>query len=344
MKQLVNQLWQLLNLHSPSGKEQKVAAYLFAHLRSLLDRIWFDDYGNILGERRYGDSGYTVLLSAHMDTVAREQPIPYWKNKQRTVIATRSNSALGGDDKCGLAAHLAIIREMNKQTNFKGTIKVCFSRQEEIGCVGAEKAVAYSPGFFADIDACIVIDRRGGNDVVDGGSWMPFCSDEYTQFWLDMAEKVGFKAQRADGTISDTMIFAELGINGVNLSAGYYHAHTKDEYIKVNELKRTVRWVLTALDNIEQHKFPEFEDKYNVSWTRYYSSKDTVGYCDSCGEIYDLSEMIEDDGYYYCERCLFDDIVVCDNCLRDVYLSNIVEKGESKVCSRCALELAQILS
>lgn len=344
MKKLADQLFQLLQLHSPSGWEGKIMSYLLQYLREVMPHVYVDSYGNILAEKRYGDSGYTVLLSAHMDTVATEPPIPYWR-KKRTEIATRSNSALGGDDKCGLAAILAILREMNRKTNFNGTIKVCFSREEEWGCVGASKAVELNPKFFKDVDAAIVIDRRGGNDVVDGGSWYPFCSDAYADFWVQMADLTGFKAKREDGSISDTMIFAELGINGVNLSAGYYNAHTKDEYIKINELKRTVRWVLTALDNIESYgKFPAFESKYNVSWTRYYSSKGTVGYCDNCGELYDLSEMIEDDGYYYCEGCLFDDIVVCDNCLRDVYLSNIVEKGESKVCSRCALELAQVLS
>jgi hypothetical protein len=67
------------------------------------------------------------------------------------------------------------------------------------------------------------------------------------------------------------MIFSELGINGVNLSAGYYDAHCPTEYIKIHELERTIHWVYNAMNCIERYgKFPTFdyilEPKYKSSW------------------------------------------------------------------------------
>lgn len=161
MRKLTKQLFKLLKLHSPSGSEWGVIQYLIPVLRDTMDSFHVDSYGNLYAEKKYGDSGYTVLLSSHMDTVANHQPDPRWRKHKTEIYNANGNSALGGDDKCGIAAHLAVIRLMNRQTDFKGTLKVCFSREEEYGCVGAGKAVTLRPEWFADIDAAIVIDRRG---------------------------------------------------------------------------------------------------------------------------------------------------------------------------------------
>lgn len=355
MRKLNKQLFKLLKLHSPSGKEWDVITYVLPILRDTMDHVELDAYGNILAEKRYGDSGYTVLLSSHMDTVAHHQPEPKWrKHKSEIFNASPNKSALGGDDKCGIAAHLAIIREMNRQTDFKGTLKLCFSREEECGCVGAAKAVKLSPSFFKDVNAAIVIDRRGADHVIDGSYSERFCSLEYSDFWVAMAAKVGFVAKPQDGTISDTMIFSELGINGVNLSAGYYDAHCPTEYIRVDELKRTVRWVLEAMDNIESKgAFPSFHyyEEKETKWFPKYQNRlydfdfddkyEGLYECSECCDLYPAHDIIVyDDGSYVCDKCdNFDRIEECNYCLGEHDAHEMFDYKGFRLCADCVLDL-----
>lgn len=314
MRKLNKQLFKLLRLHSPSGNERSVIRYVFPILKVTLDKVWIDSYGNVLGEKKYGDSPTEVLLSAHMDTVAGVQPHPKYRKNKTEIYNEHQLSALGGDDKCGIAAILAIIREMNRHTRFTGTLKVCLSREEEVGCVGAEEAVRINPEFFKTIDAAIVLDRRGNKDIVTGMGYAKFCSEEYGEFWEDMAQKVGFTALTTKGSISDTMVFSELGINGVNLSVGYYNAHMPTEYIRLQDLQRTICWVLKAFDHIEKYiPFPSFEyEKYSGDDSWFYNSDVQLVTCENCLLDVDVTET-----YMYREYTL------CLNCM-----DSLLEEGE----------------
>ena len=56
----------------------------------------------------------------------------------------------------------------------------------------------------------------------------------------------GFKF--AQGSFSDISLIApELGIAAVNLSSGYYHAHTLHEYINRKELDETIGRVIEKM-------------------------------------------------------------------------------------------------
>lgn len=361
MKKLQRQLFKLLRLHSPSGQEAGVRKYLLPILGATMDNVFMDSYGNLYAKKKYGPSNYQVLFSAHMDTVATNPPVPQWR-KNKTEIFTTSGSALGGDDKCGIAAFLAIIREMNRETKFNGTLKVIFSRQEEQGCVGASQAVDLNPKWFEDIDTCIVIDRRGGDDIVTGCWSEKFCSQEYGEFWEQMGKKLDptFKPWAVEGSISDTMIFSEKGINGVNLSAGYYSPHTKDEYIKIDELKRTIRWVLVAMDEIHNHKFPSFkyysDDVSHWSSNKYYTSKSTTScgtyftkkwvVCDWCRMEWEDDEMVvTSQGEHVCPDCqdyfhmVDDDTFECQMCGQDKPEHEHIDYRGFDLCAGCALAM-----
>lgn len=360
MKKLNKQLFKLLRLHSPSGSEANVRRYLLPILQSTMDNVFIDSYGNLYAEKKYGNSDYTVLFSSHMDTVAHIQPIPQWR-KNKTEIFTSSGSALGGDDKCGIASFLAVIREMNRTTQFTGTLKVIFSRQEEIGCVGASQAVSLTPEWFKDVKACVVVDRRDDDNIVTGTCGENFCSDEYANFWVAMAKKAGFKAVPQEGSISDTMIFSEIGINGVNLSAGYYNAHTKDEYIKIAELKRTTQWVYTAMNHIQEQTFPSFtyfDESYKTTsyWkggNKYYTSSyspkvwDRWVVCDVCRFEWEKDEMLIDkDGLHICPDCadhLYpsqqEDTFECEMCMQEFDCGLHIDYRGHSLCPGCCLAL-----
>ena len=73
----------------------------------------------------------------------------------------------------------------------------------------------------------VEIDRKGANDAVYYDCDNP-----------DFEEYITGKGfQTAIGSFSDISLLApELGVAAVNLSSGYYNAHTLHEFINVNEL------------------------------------------------------------------------------------------------------------
>lgn len=67
------------------------------------------------------------------------------------------------------------------------------------------------------------------------------------------------------GSFSDISVVApELGVAAVNLSSGYYNAHTLHEYINRNHLNATIERVLEIVADAAAEDFPKYE--YVDSW------------------------------------------------------------------------------
>lgn len=70
----INLLIRMLEIYSPSGKEDEISSFLADELkRAGFDRVWADRVGNVYGQ--IGSSGPTVLLCGHMDTVPGWIPV-----------------------------------------------------------------------------------------------------------------------------------------------------------------------------------------------------------------------------------------------------------------------------
>lgn len=254
MKKMKKQLVQLLNIQAPSGQEHKVVRYVKPVLKRLCEKVWLDNYGNLLAEKTVGDGkGATIILSAHMDSVNR-------LDKDRKVIEENgtfysTKGVLGADDRAGIAIILAVLRNIDK-TGFEGKIKVAFSREEEIGCIGSGKI---DEEWIKGSDLAIVVDRRGNKDIVVGNFAGAFCSTEVGKFFEDCSALQDMDWEACEGGISDACTFSELGVHSVNLSAGYMNEHTAEEYVVFNDMKKTVNLILQvlALVNDFAHTFGE---------------------------------------------------------------------------------------
>lgn len=67
-------LKKMLEIYSPSGKEDKMASFLADELKRVgFSRVWVDSANNIYGE--IGSDGPTILLCGHMDTVPGWIPV-----------------------------------------------------------------------------------------------------------------------------------------------------------------------------------------------------------------------------------------------------------------------------
>lgn len=295
MEKMRKQLIELLNIHGVSGEEESVRNYLIEVLPNLVDNMEIDLHGNLLASKQVGNgTGATILLSAHMDTV---------KNVliDRNVIETNGifksdKGALGADDRAGIAIILEVLRNVDK-ISFDGNIKIAFSVEEEIGCVGSNKI---NPDWYSDVDLAIVVDRRGNRDIVVG-CYDAFCSNQVGEFFEEVSKMQGMNWKATEGGISDALIFSRNGINSVNLSVGYYNEHTDKEFLVFNEMKDTVKLIVQALAIVNTFYLTFDEVPYENKWVNSLPIKRNYNYYDEIFEsdLYAEAEDINGDVFIY---------------------------------------------
>lgn len=232
-----HRLEQLLSIPGESGNEENVRKFVLGQLRPYVDHLTVDCAGNILGQKTYGNGrGPTLILNAHMDTVERiESGRIIVKNG---TIWSSDKGILGADDRAGLAVILELAKRL-QSSEFNGKVKFIFTVEEEIGLIGVSSVVET---FLWEVDAAIVVDRRGTGDIVTScGSYYPFCDEMVGRFFEDTAKRIGFAGWKTtSGGSSDTRIWAEHGIQSVNLSAGYQNEHTSAETLNVEASYNTL--------------------------------------------------------------------------------------------------------
>ena len=188
-----------------------------------------------------------ILLVAHLDTVHKEPVKDICKSKGGNILM--SPQGIGGDDRCGVYALNAIYE--------RASVKpwLLFTCDEETGGIGArEFCRSYNahalPEALDNIKAIVEIDRRGKNDAVYYD-----CDNEEFE---DYITSKGFSTEW--GSFSDISVIAPaMGVAAVNLSSGYYNAHTLYEYIDRKELNNTVKRALSIVEDAALPNFPYYE-------------------------------------------------------------------------------------
>ncbi|WP_300803345.1 hypothetical protein [uncultured Acetatifactor sp.] len=231
---------------------------LFAKLRSIYKGradVCRDSYILVKGEA-------PVLLVAHLDTV---HPKPV---KQICMTGDggmlMSPQGIGGDDRCGVYALNAVYEQSEAKP------WLLFTCDEEVGGIGAsvfcvKQRKGVLPKELKRLKLIIEIDRKGKDDAVYYG-----CGNKAFE---DYITGKGFRTSY--GSFSDISYIApELGIAAVNLSAGYYNAHTLHEYINRKHLEDTVRKVIGIVAESIAPDFPRYEYAearcyYRRGWDRY---------------------------------------------------------------------------
>ena len=193
----------------------------------------------------YAKGDFPVLLVAHLDTVHKKLPgkIKYNKGK------LSSPNGIGGDDRCGVYMIFDIIKEYN--------CSVLFCEDEEIGGVGSDKFIKtkLAGELVGTFNYLIEFDRKGSNDAV-------FYDCANTEF-EDFITKEFYKTQY--GSFSDISTLAPfLKAAAVNLSCGYYNAHTKTEYLVWKEMLNSISEAKKILARTtENDKFEYIESPYS---------------------------------------------------------------------------------
>lgn len=188
-----------------------------------------------------------ILLISHLDTVHQEPVKTICRSDDGNILM--SPEGIGGDDRCGVYALTTIYK------NAKVKPWLLFTCGEEIGGIGAASFTDYYndnilPEEMKQIKLIVEIDRKGKNDAV-------YYDCDNPEFEKYITSK-GFETQF--GSFSDISIIAPtMKVAAVNLSSGYYNAHTQHEYIKIDEIHETISKVMEMVEDSLKEDFPVYE-------------------------------------------------------------------------------------
>ena len=203
-----------------------------------------------------------VLLTAHMDTVHKELVKDFYEDVQtdvngNTTHTISSPQGIGGDDRCGIYEILQIL-----EAGYRPHILFC--EEEEIGGIGSEKfcGTKYIEE-LSKLKFLIELDRANANDLV--------FYENANQDWINWIEdETNWKTTW--GSFSDICnLSPACGIASVNLSCGYYKAHTIYEYVIVEEMFEAIeiiKHLLNASEKVEAFEY--IEETYSWNRNKYY--------------------------------------------------------------------------
>ena len=203
----------------------------------------------------YAKGTVPVLLTAHMDTVHRELIKDFYEyfdeEKKQHIIS--SPQGIGGDDRCGIYMILELIKTHK--------CSVLFCEDEESGGQGSSKFCKTELiEELSGLNYLIELDRKGDNDAV-------FYDCDNADFTKFIEDNTGYKENY--GSFSDiSTLSPACKVASVNLSCGYYNAHTTSEYVIMEEMFNTIEVVKKLLD-VECEQFEYIENKY---YGGYYSN------------------------------------------------------------------------
>lgn len=228
-------LFQLYAIHSPSGNEKKMRKFLRkqAYARGAASVVT-DAFGNLLIVK--GESDTYPCLAAHMDQVQREHSKDFKVFEHNDVAFAFSANAieqqgLGADDKNGIFICLECLEAFD-------AIKIAFFVGEEIGCVGSKQVDLQ---FFKDCRFIIEPDRMHGYDLITSMFCGEVCSEDFIKA-IDY-KRYGYKPEHGSITDVGTLVERGVGISCLNLSCGYYNAHTSEEITILSELENCLDFV-----------------------------------------------------------------------------------------------------
>ena len=217
------------------------------------------------------------LIVAHLDTVC-DAGFKHIVTDIEKQCISNVNGILGADDRAGCF----MVYQLLKNTKLPD-FDVLITNYEECGGLGVGRFIKDKVINLENIRLFIELDRMGANEYV---SYTPLPDQVKTYI-----EKFGFKENR--GSYSDIAdLSEEYLVPSLNLSVGYYHQHTKKEYLNLKEMKEISRKMNFIISNPIDQLYPiEIDDFYNTNV--FYESEEPI-VCPTCG-----ADAYELDGYCY---------------------------------------------
>lgn len=276
-----------------------------------------DSYGNIWSIR-FQDK---PIFVAHMDTVIGDNSRYGAPLLEKDGKLSRPGFVLGADDRAGV----------NLILNHKHKINFILTKDEEIGCLGA-KALAKVPEFITDLEIgtfFIELDRKGNDNII--GHIHGYCEEAV----VNAIKTVLPHYRDVWGVLTDIDAWDHLR-QGVNLSVGYYNAHSSNEYLNIAEFD-ALDAKIEELGQIESAELRKTYEKPKRSYGGYGYGYNYSYYDRAYG--YAQYDYMDYDSYPKRFENASTNVVKCDFCHSDE--GTMYEYAGCIVCDACAVGIPE---
>ena len=215
-----------------------------------------DVFGNVyLTKGELSDGEYYPCLSAHMDTVHYDQENKIRNGEKLSIktierdgkhIVYAENTGIGGDDKAGVVLALSVLGNLDKG-------KASFFVSEENGCNGSKNL---DKEWFGNVGYVISYDSPGFNRTAYACSGVNlFDKSFFLDHLKDVFDKYEINNYRSEPYTDIEKIRVIVGIACINLGAGYYLYHTRDEYCVLEDMDKSLNLGLDFVDELGTNKY-----------------------------------------------------------------------------------------
>lgn len=240
--------------NSEKAKDKEMRDYIKSVLLSQKLPVKEDNYGNIFVTK--GNAKLYDCVVAHVDTVHAIETDYVIRTQDDFLYAFNRYNVeqvgIGGDDKVGVYIALQLLKDRNN-------IKAAFFRNEEVGKEGSEKFAKNHKSFFDDCKFVVQPDRKGNEDFITKSGGIEMCSSKFKKHAKKIYKNYGYKNVVGLTTDVDRLVKEGIGISCINLSCGYFRAHTDSEVVSMIDVERAY--------NLINELFNELKERYEYTYT-----------------------------------------------------------------------------
>ena len=214
-----------------------------------------DDKGNVYFTKgMVADGEFFPCVCAHMDTVQDEQLKWINENKRLEIkieeylgrhYLSCEGFGLGGDDKAGVLICLTLLKRLP-------VLKAVFFVEEEMGCLGSEKAEL---GWFKDVGYVLAFDSPGQDCSWACGGARLFDRQFYENYLVELEQKFTIE-KWCNHPFTDIMFLRQdTSLACMNIGAGYYKYHTNLEYCVAEHMDEAAQMGLYLIDKLGNNEY-----------------------------------------------------------------------------------------
>lgn len=308
-------LEKLYLTHSPSHKETPMANLV----KQQLDDLCLD-YEQDKLEQIYRILPGKPLVVAHMDQVQANacHKVMSFKNRLYGFSKKGKLRGLGADDKNGIFILLSLL------TQFRDEMSFIFSTAEEVGGNLQQLLPELN---LATTPYGLIFDRKGRADII--GTANDYCCDDLELAIEVLSDKLKYRA--AQGIFSDGDALSDY-VPCVNLSCGYYEAHTTSEYTKTAELHRALTLGERLITSLPRKNNPfEMPHKFTPAYGKYAKTLEdhkeySYGHYKWDRNGYKVSKTTAPWDYSQCALIVEDDqVYFYDDLGQDIFIAESIE-------------------
>lgn len=161
------------------------------------------------------------------------------------ISGSGKHRVLGGDDKVGVFMALKIAEKCPELP-----MKILFTVEEETGCNGVKYFVKHNAKWLEDVKYSLTVDRKDTCHLLWSQRGTRSCSNEFAAELMYQGVREGIPVSIQDGGSADVVILRDFVPNAVNMSAGYFKAHTSSEYIVPSAVDKIFGWIKNIVENV----------------------------------------------------------------------------------------------